>query len=426
MSASLPQSALKPDPRRNRHAASWGRRQRLPRPAEADPRRSADERRRRPIPLNGAELAARRRDDHRGRRPPRRRDSAPLLQAGNAPRRQLPRVHGRDQGRARAGAVVLPRARRRHGGVERQRARRARAEDGRRAAGLRRAGARVYKPDSELDALAAARSASASRASRRARSRPPTSRTRRWRSTSTPASSARAACAPAARSRSTTSSATRSAARTRRSCSTSTTRWAQSTCVACGECVQACPTGALAPANDAYLAPVDRQVASVCPYCGVGCQLTYHVKDNAIVRVEGRDGPANHERLCVKGRFGFDYVAPSAAPDEAADPQRRRAEVGGLHDGSRQSARGVPRGDLGGGAGARRRHARAHPRHARRRRRSPASARPRAATRRRTCSRSSCAPASAPTTSTTARGCATRRASPRCSRASARARCRTR
>jgi formate dehydrogenase major subunit len=81
-----------------------------------------------------------------------------------------------------------------------------------------------------------------------------------------------------------------------------------STCVACGECVQACPTGALAPAHDAYLAPVDRKVASVCPYCGVGCQLTYHVADNHIVRVEGRDGPANHERLCVKGRFGFDYA----------------------------------------------------------------------------------------------------------------------
>jgi formate dehydrogenase major subunit len=81
-----------------------------------------------------------------------------------------------------------------------------------------------------------------------------------------------------------------------------------STCVACGECVQACPTGALAPAKEAYLAPVDKKVASVCPYCGVGCQLTYHVGDNTIVRVEGRDGPANHARLCVKGRFGFDYV----------------------------------------------------------------------------------------------------------------------
>src|SRR3989449_10496082 len=65
----------------------------------------------------------------------------------------------------------------------------------------------------------------------------------------------------------------------------------ESTCVACGECVQACPTGALAPAHDAYLAPVERKVPSVCPYCGVGCQLTYHVADNRIVRVEGRDGP---------------------------------------------------------------------------------------------------------------------------------------
>jgi formate dehydrogenase major subunit len=81
-----------------------------------------------------------------------------------------------------------------------------------------------------------------------------------------------------------------------------------STCVACGECVQACPTGALAPAHDAYVVAADRTVESVCPYCGVGCQLTYHVKDNAIVRVAGRDGPANHDRLCVKGRFGFDYV----------------------------------------------------------------------------------------------------------------------
>ncbi len=71
-----------------------------------------------------------------------------------------------------------------------------------------------------------------------------------------------------------------------------------STCVACGECVQACPTGALMPARDAALAVPDRQVKSVCPYCGVGCQLTYNVKDNRILYVEGRDGPANHER-CV-------------------------------------------------------------------------------------------------------------------------------
>jgi formate dehydrogenase major subunit len=81
-----------------------------------------------------------------------------------------------------------------------------------------------------------------------------------------------------------------------------------STCVACGECVQACPTGALMPARGAALVVPDRSVDSVCPYCGVGCQLTYQVKDNRILYVQGKDGPANASRLCVKGRYGFDYV----------------------------------------------------------------------------------------------------------------------
>ncbi|MGA8052930.1 MAG: 2Fe-2S iron-sulfur cluster-binding protein, partial [Burkholderiales bacterium] len=82
----------------------------------------------------------------------------------------------------------------------------------------------------------------------------------------------------------------------------------ESTCVACGECVQACPTGALMPARGVGLEQVDRRVDSVCPYCGVGCQLTYNVKGNRILYVDGRDGPANHGRLCVKGRYGFDYA----------------------------------------------------------------------------------------------------------------------
>ncbi len=82
----------------------------------------------------------------------------------------------------------------------------------------------------------------------------------------------------------------------------------ESTCVACGECVQACPTGALMPAHGAGVLKADREVESVCPYCGVGCQITYHVKQDTIVTVSGRDGPANQNRLCVKGRFGFDYV----------------------------------------------------------------------------------------------------------------------
>ena len=86
-----------------------------------------------------------------------------------------------------------------------------------------------------------------------------------------------------------------------------------STCVACGECVQACPTGALMPsayldANETRVVYPDREVASLCPYCGVGCQVSYKVKDERIVYAEGLNGPANHNRLCVKGRFGFDYV----------------------------------------------------------------------------------------------------------------------
>jgi len=81
----------------------------------------------------------------------------------------------------------------------------------------------------------------------------------------------------------------------------------ESSCVACGECVQACPTGALVSTRGQE-EEAERQVDSVCPYCGVGCQLTYHLRDNRILFVTGRDGPANNSRLCVKGRYGFDYV----------------------------------------------------------------------------------------------------------------------
>jgi len=171
-----------------------------------------------------------------------------------------------------------------------------------------------------------------------------------------------------------------------------------STCVACGECVQACPTGALSPAKDVALQPVTKQVDSVCPYCGVGCQLTYHVADSQhsvrpepgynpvrpepvegrpqelptdrIVFVEGRKGPANEGRLCVKGKRWTWPAAGCAASATVTAPRPW-----------------------------------------------PVSARPRAATKRPISSRSWCAWASAATTWTTARGCATPPAWRRCWRA---------
>ena len=102
-----------------------------------------------------------------------------------------------------------------------------------------------------------------------------------------------------------------------------------STCVGCGECVQACPTGALMPKtlldeSQALAITPDRQVDSVCPYCGVGCQLTFSIKDEKIVAVSGRQGPANAGRLCVKGRYGFDYIDN---PERLTAPLIRRDDV---------------------------------------------------------------------------------------------------
>lgn len=106
-----------------------------------------------------------------------------------------------------------------------------------------------------------------------------------------------------------------------------------STCVACGECVQACPTGALMEATlvdkdgvGRFASPAQAltETDSVCPYCGVGCQITYQVAEQKIVAVQGQQGPANRNRLCVKGRFGFDYVTH---PHRLTQPLLRRSDA---------------------------------------------------------------------------------------------------
>jgi len=96
----------------------------------------------------------------------------------------------------------------------------------------------------------------------------------------------------------------------------------QSTCVQCGECVQLCPVGALTDKRARGLGRTWEleKVDTVCPYCGVGCRITLHIdrKVNRVVRITGtEDGPVNQGMLCVKGRYGFDFLG---SPERLATP----------------------------------------------------------------------------------------------------------
>jgi predicted molibdopterin-dependent oxidoreductase YjgC len=92
-----------------------------------------------------------------------------------------------------------------------------------------------------------------------------------------------------------------------------------SDCVFCGECVQACPVGALVEKDARYAVRQweTQKVRTTCSYCGVGCQLDLHVKDDQVVRVTGTDAAPNHGSLCVKGRFGYHFVN---SPERLTDP----------------------------------------------------------------------------------------------------------
>ena len=93
-----------------------------------------------------------------------------------------------------------------------------------------------------------------------------------------------------------------------------------SDCVFCGECLQVCPVGALVEKDSRYtVRPWEtRKVRTTCTYCGVGCQLNLHVKDNRVVKISGiEDVSPNYGSLCVKGRFGFDFIS---SPDRLTSP----------------------------------------------------------------------------------------------------------
>lgn len=118
-----------------------------------------------------------------------------------------------------------------------------------------------------------------------------------------------------------------------------------SDCVFCGECVQACPVGALVEKDARYkIRPWEtKKVRTTCSYCGVGCQIYLHVKDNKVVMVTGvEDAPPNYGSLCVKGRFGFNFIN---SPERLTTPLIK--ENGKFRDATWDEALDLVAGKLG-------------------------------------------------------------------------------
>ena len=236
-----------------------------------------------------------------------------------------------------------------------------RAPDGVRAAGHRSARPRTtaHDPHSKFWSWADRMGIDVGRFPERDKTPRPTAAIRPWRSISMPASSAISASAPAAKCRSTTSSAWPAAATAKRSCSTSTTRWAQSTCVACGECVQACPTGALMPAT---LVDDKQRAHRISRPRGAQRVPLLRRRLPAHLSHQGRQAlvcdrpqrPGQPEPAVREGPLRLRLRQQSAAPDQADGPQGRRGESRRRSGRSGQSVDAFPRGDLGRGDGARR------------------------------------------------------------------------
>ena len=279
-------------------------------------------------------------------------------------RRQLPRLHGRDRGRARAGRLLHPQADGRHEGQDRHRARQ---ESSRKMVFellVADQPARADLARSRFEILALGRKGRGDRKPLPGRRAPslrhqPSGHGGQPRRLH-PLQPLRARLPRGAGQRRHRHG--RARGHHGRSSSTSTTRWATATCVACGECVQACPTGALMPAallddNQTRTQWADREVDSLCPYLRrrLPGHLSGQGRQDHLCR--GPRRPGQPQPALRQGPLRLRLRPPSRPADRAADPQGRRAQIGRRRGRSRQSLDAFPRGHLGRGAGARRRPA---------------------------------------------------------------------